>query len=439
MDIAGGFSGGLADIFAVRRNFAGRFGRADGFMRNFAVETFKRTHTDMRRELVENGGVPASLLWMLAVISGLSVANLYYNQPLLNLISADLGVSEFAANLIPMTTQMGYAVGLLFIIPLGDLYKRRTIVTVNFALLTAAMCSIAVSPSLHYILAASFVTGICSVTPQIFIPLVSQFSLPENKARNVGLMLSGLLTGILGSRVVSGIVGEYFGWRTMYFVAAAVMFLCIFVTVRAMPDMPSNFKGTYGSLMRSLGRLYGNAALRLVSVRAGLCFGSFLALWACLAFKLGGEPFYAGNNVIGMLGLCGIAGALTASVVGTCVRRLGVRFFNCLGAVLMILAWTLMYFLQDCYVGYVIGIILIDIGMQCVQISNQTCALSLDLRASNRINTIFMTTYFVGGATGTLLAGTFWHAFGWAGVVMTGISLTGVSLAVTLFSKRGSL
>lgn len=105
----------------------------------------------------------------------------------------------------------------------------------------------------------------------------------------------------------------------------------------------------------------------------------------------------------------------------------------------MILAWTLMYFLQDCYVGYVIGIILIDIGMQCVQISNQTCALSLDLRASNRINTIFMTTYFVGGATGTLLAGTFWHAFGWAGVVMTGISLTGVSLAVTLFSKRGSL
>lgn len=164
----------------------------------------------MRKELVENGGVPASLLWTLAIIAGLSVANLYYNQPLLNRISADLGVTEFEANLIPMTTQIGYALGLLFIIPLGDLYSRRTIITVNFVLLALSMCGIAASPSLCFVLAASLVTGVCSVIPQIFIPLVLQFSLPENKARNVGLMLSGLLTGILGSRVISGIVGGVF-------------------------------------------------------------------------------------------------------------------------------------------------------------------------------------------------------------------------------------
>ena len=391
----------------------------------------------MKQKLVENGGVPASLLWLLAVIAALSVANLYYNQPLLNRISADLGVSEFTANLIPMTTQIGYALGLLFIIPLGDLCSRRKIIVVNFLLLTAATCCIAVSPGIHYILAASLVTGICSVIPQIFIPLVSQFSVPQNKARNVGLMLSGLLTGILGSRVVSGIVGEYFGWRTMYYVAAVIMFLCIFVILRALPDMPSNFKGTYAGLMKSLGTLYAaRPTLRLVSVRAGLCFGSFLALWACLAFKLSGEPFHAGNNVIGMLGLCGIAGALTASVVGAYVRRMGVRFFNYLGASLMILAWVFMYFLQDCYAGYIVGIVVIDIGMQCVQISNQTCALSLDMHASNRINTIFMTTYFVGGALGTLFAGTFWHSFGWAGVTCTGICLAGISLVITLFTKH---
>ena len=377
------------------------------------------------------------MLWVLAIIAGLSVANIYYNQPLLNRISAELGVTEFAANLVPMVTQVGYALGLLFIIPLGDLYKRRTIIVADFVLLAIATYGIALSPSLDYVLAASLVTGICSVTPQIFIPLVSQFSLPENKARNVGLLLSGLLTGILGSRVISGLVGEYLGWRTMYYVASAVMLVCLAVVVKVLPDTPSNFRGTYGGLMKSLWRLYrGNATLRLVSIRAGLCFGSFLALWACLAFKLGGAPLYAGNNVIGLLGLCGMAGVLTATMVGGYVNRFGVRAFNYFGAAMMIAAWLLIYLFQDCYAGYIVGIIIIDIGMQFVQISNQTRALVLDQSATNRINTIFMTTYFVGGALGTLLAGTFWQSFGWTGVTAVGISLAGISLLITVFTKH---
>lgn len=181
----------------------------------------------MKQKLEENKGIPASLLWILAIISGLSVANLYYNQPLLNRISEDLGISEFTANLIPMTTQIGYALGLLFIIPLGDLYKRKNIIVINFLLLSVATCSIAMSVNVLYILLASLVTGICSVMPQIFIPIAAQFSLPQNKARNVGMMVSGLLTGILGSRVISGFVGEYWGWRTMYYIAAVIMLLCI--------------------------------------------------------------------------------------------------------------------------------------------------------------------------------------------------------------------
>lgn len=391
----------------------------------------------MTQRLEENKGIPAHLLWMLAIISGLSVANLYYNQPLLNRISADLGVSEFTANLIPMTTQIGYALGLLFIIPLGDLYNRKHIIVVNFLLLMIATCSIASSSSVPYILAASLVMGICSVMPQIFIPIAAQFSLPENKARNVGMMVSGLLTGILGSRVVSGFVGEYWGWRTMYYIAAVLMLLCIFLVLRALPAMPSNFKGTYGGLMKSLFTLYReHPAIRMVSARAGCCFGSFLALWACLAFKLSGEPFHAGNNVIGMLGLCGIAGALTASFVGSLVQKLGVRFFTCLGCVLMILAWVVMYVFQNFYMGFIVGIVVIDIGMQCVQISNQTCALSMAPKATNRVNTIFMTTYFVGGSLGTFLAGTCWHAWGWTGVTGAGIGLAAVSLLITVFTRN---
>ena len=169
----------------------------------------------MKQILKENGGLPASILWTLAIVAGISVANLYYNQPLLNMIRHELGVSEFETNLIAMVTQIGYALGLLFIVPLGDLYQRKRIILTSFSILIVSLLVIAMAPNIHVILCASLLTGICSVMPQIFIPIASQFSRPENKGRNVGIVVSGLLTGILASRVVSGFIGELFGWREM--------------------------------------------------------------------------------------------------------------------------------------------------------------------------------------------------------------------------------
>lgn len=386
--------------------------------------------------LEENKGIPSSLLWILATVAGVSVANLYYCQPLLNVMCRDLGITEFQANLIPMITQIGYALGLLFIIPLGDLYDRRRIIVLNFAVLTVSMSAIGFLSDIRLIYVASLFTGICSVMPQIFIPIASQFSEPKRKARNVGILVSGLLTGILASRVVSGVVGEAFGWRTMYHLAAVFMIASIFVVLRTLPDMPSNYNGNYGGLMRSLLKLYvSTPRLRIVSIRAGLCFGSFLALWACLSFKLSEAPFFAGNDVIGLLGLCGVAGAVTASYVGSCVSRLGVRRLNFIGCGLMLLSWLLMFVFQYSYFGYIAGIILLDIGMQCIQISNQTCALSLNQHASNRVNTIFMTTYFIGGSFGTFLSGAMWDHSRWIGTVVAGASLVVLSLFITLFSK----
>ena len=202
----------------------------------------------MKQELKENQGLPASLLWTLAIIAGISVANLYYNQPLLNRISRDLQTSEFTANLIAMITQIGYAIGLLFIIPLGDLFKRKTIILINFTVLVVSLLTIALTPYIHLILFASLLTGICSVMPQIFIPIAAQFSTPETKGKNVGMIVSGLLTGILASRVVSGIIGEYLGWRFIFFVAAGMMVICVIIIMRVLPDMPCNFKGRYSDL-----------------------------------------------------------------------------------------------------------------------------------------------------------------------------------------------
>ena len=326
----------------------------------------------MKQTLKENGGLPASILWTLAIVAGISVANLYYNQPLLNMIRHDLGVSEFKTNLIAMVTQIGYALGLLFIIPLGDLYQRKKIIVTNFAILIVSLLTIALAPNIHIILIASFLTGICSVIPQIFVPIASQFSKPENKGRNVGIVISGLLTGILASRVISGFIGEVFGWREMYHIAAALMLICGIVVMKVLPDIRPTFKGKYSDLMKSLFLLLKEyPLLRIYSIRAALAFGSFLAMWSCLAFKMGQAPFYAGSNVIGMLGLCGIAGALSASVVGKYVRRVGVRRFNFIGCGLILFAWFLLFAGENTYFGIVAGIIIIDIGMQCIQLPGQ--------------------------------------------------------------------
>ena len=391
----------------------------------------------MKQELKENQGLPASLLWTLAIIAGISVANLYYNQPLLNRISRDLQTSEFTANLIAMITQIGYAIGLLFIIPLGDLFKRKTIILINFTVLVVSLLTITLTPYIHLILFASLLTGICSVMPQIFIPIAAQFSTPETKGKNVGMIVSGLLTGILASRVVSGIIGEYLGWRFIFFVAAGMMVICVIIIMRVLPDMPCNFKGRYSDLMKSLFSLVMEyPQLRISSLRAGIAFGSFLALWTSLALKMEQAPFFAGNNIVGLLGLCGIAGALTASYIGNYVQVLGVKRLNYIGCGLIFSAWFSLYSGQNSYVGIIIGIFIIDIGMQCIQLSNQTTIFSLSPKAANRINTIFMTTYFIGGSIGTLLAGIFWHWFGWQGVVGTGITLATCSFMINIFSKK---
>ena len=367
----------------------------------------------MKQSLKENGGLPASILWTLAIVAGVSVANIYYIQPLLNMIRHELGISEFRTNLIAMVTQIGYAAGLLFITPLGDLYQRKKIILVNFTVLIFSLLTIALTHSFHLILIASFLTGVCSMIPQIFIPIAAQFSRPEHKGRNVGIVLSGLLTGILASRVVSGFIGELIGWREMYHIAAGMMFICAIVVLKVLPDIQTNFQGKYSDLMKSLLALVKEyPQLRIYSIRAALNFGSLLAMWSCLAFKMGQAPFFAN------------------------VKRVGVRRFNFIGCGLILFAWLLFFVGENTFVGIIAGIIIIDIGMQCIQLSNQTSIFELNPRASNRINTVFMTTYFIGGSMGTFLAGSFWQLYGWHGVISIGVVLTGISLFITIFYKK---
>lgn len=388
-------------------------------------------------QLKDDEGVPASLLFIMACMAAVSVANIYYCQPLLSLMGNDLGIDEWRASLIAMITQVGYACGLFFIIPSGDKFDRKKIVSYSFSILTIALLCIALSNNFHAVMAASFAVGACSVMPQIFIPIAAQYSRPEKKGANVGLIVSGLLTGILASRVISGLVGGWLGWRSMYVIAAIVMSLCTLIVWRIMPYTENNYTGSYKRLMHSLFALIREyKLLRICALRAAFAFGSFLALWASLTFKMEQAPFYAGSDVVGLLGLCGVAGAMSASVVGRLVSRIGVHNFNLLGAALMLSAWIIAYLWGNTYTAIIITILILDIGMQCIQLSNQTVVFSLNPKASNRINTIFMTNYFIGGSLGTFLSGSAWSMAGWSGVTIVGIGLAFCSLCITLFSKQ---
>lgn len=366
-------------------------------------------------------GIPSTLMWMLAIMAGISVANLYYCQPLLNMIRQDMQLTEFQVNLMPVCTQVGYAFGLLFIIPMGDLYNRRKTMLLCATVLTCSLLCISLSNNIWLLLGASFVTGFFSVIPQMFMPFASLYSRPEEKEHKVGMILSGLLIGILGSRVASGYIGHVFGWRTMYSIAAAAILIMARLVYSRFPEVAPTYTGRFKELLKSVRTLAIQYPQSLLySIRSAFAFGSFLGLWGCLAFRMKEAPFFVGSDIVGMLGICGIAGALTASNVGKYVPRFGIERINAAGILLQIIAWTILGIYHNTYIGIILSIILIDTGMQCIQLSNQSATMKLCPEASSRMNTIYMVTYFIGGSLGTFLAGTLWSFYGWMGTVSSG-------------------
>lgn len=388
-------------------------------------------------QLKENQGIPRNILLMMAITAGLTVANCYYNQPLLELIRHDIGITEQSANLITVITQIGYALGLFFLIPLGDMFSRKRLILVNMSIAAVMAIVMAVAQNVWMLWGASLLIGACSVIPQFFIPIAGQFSAPKNKSRNMGFVLSGLLTGILTSRVISGYIGEWLGWREMFIIAAFVMLICMGVMLLMMPEMKRNYEGTYRGLMNTMTEIIIlHPSVRIYSIRAAFGFGSMMAIWSCLAFHLAQPPFRAGSDMVGMLGLCGIMGAVAASGIGKQVPKFGIRKFSLFGAGMQIMAWGIALLFGDTYAGLIAAIILVDIGLQCQQLSNQSECLQEIPHASNRANTIFMTTYFIGGSLGTFCAGYLWNRANWLGVCIVGITFAFISLAITLSNRK---
>lgn len=384
---------------------------------------------------IKTGNPPLTrgLLWLMTIGSGLVIANLYYSQPLLRLIADDLGESEAATSRIAMVTQLGYATGLLLIVPLGDMFRRKRIILIDFVFILISLLAVALSPSLIIITIASYFLGLTSVIPQIFLPLTAQLSKPGEAPKNMARVITGLLIGMLLSRVFSGILAEYAGWRSVYFTALVVLLIFGIILAFRLPEIQPTFKGTYRQLMRSIlhyVRILPD--LRMAALRGALTFGSFSMLWGTLAFQLSSPPFYAGSDIAGAMGLIGVIGAVAANITGRITNKYGQNTIITAGACILLLSWLIFGFAGSTYAGIIIGIIFLDMAQQAVNISNQSLIFKTHPEATNRINTAYMVSFFTGGAIGTFVGGTAWGLYGWTGVVVSGFTFILVCLLAHL-------
>lgn len=388
--------------------------------------------------LNSSGGISRTVIWLMTIISGLVVANIYYNQPLLSLISEDLKVSEAAVSKISVLTQLGYATGLLLVVPLGDKLFRKKLILIDLLLVFLALLWMTFAKELWMLYTASLLIGATSVIPQLFVPMAAELSSDKEKSSNIGLVMSGLLLGILLSRFIGGIVGEMWGWRTMFGIASGMMIFVWTAVYIWLPEVHPNFRGSYRELMKSVFQLAKTQpVLRLASFRGAMAFGSMCALFTTLVFHMEKPPFNAGSSVVGSFGLAGAVGALAAARVGKLQKILDLNRIILYALLVILISWTFTYFAGETYWGLIVGVILVDLGVQSSHIMNQTNYFLIRSNAVNRLNTVYMVSYFIGGSLGTWLASMAWQYAQWGGVCFVGFSMGILALAAHLtFSTK---
>jgi len=358
---------------------------------------------------------------LLAVAAAATVANLYYAQPLLPAMARSLGVSAGTVGWVPVLTQVGYALGLFLFIPLGDAVERRWLILALVLASALALAGAAAAPSAAWLAAASLAVGLFTVVPHVAVPLAAHLAAPGERGRVIGLIMSGVLAGILLARTVAGLVGGAFGWRAVYALAAAGMVALALALARLLPRAPPERAVRYPELLSSLWTLVRREPeLRQASLIGAMCFGAFSVFWTTLAFFLETPPYHWGAERAGLFGLVGLSGALAAPVVGRVADRRGSRFTTGVALAVALASFALFALVGTNLAGLVLGVMLLDVGVQSAHVSNLARVHALDPGARSRRNTVYMVSYFAGGALGTWLGLRAWVRLGWPGVCAAG-------------------
>lgn len=364
-------------------------------------------------------------LALLATTAAIAVANLYYNQPLLADMARSFGGGAHAVASVPTLTQLGYAVGLFLLVPLGDVVELRSLIAVTLGATSAALVGVALAPTAALLAVGSFAVGACTVAPQLVVPFVVRATPPERRGAAVGTVVGALLVGILLSRTFSGVVGAHLGWRAVYWIAAPVMLALGVVSRAALPAQPPTAALRYGALLASLPSLVRrHAVLREAAVTGALTFGAFSAFWTTLAFLLATIPARSGGSygsaAAGLFGLVGVVGALAAPVAGRLGGGRNPRVAVAVGVGVTGLAFVVFVRSATSIPGLVVGVVLLDLGAQASSVANQVRIAGAAPDAESRVNTVYRVSYFIGGAMGSAAGMAAWSRWGWPGVCVAG-------------------
>jgi predicted MFS family arabinose efflux permease len=379
---------------------------------------------------------------LMAFSVGAIVANIYYVQPLLAAMARTFSVSVGMIGLVAMLTQVGTAIGMLIFVPLGDSRDRRALLTALLSGAAVALCGVATAQNLIWIAIASFAVGLCGAAVHIIVPFAAQLAPENTRGQVLGTVFSGLLLGILLARTFSGVVASFFGWRSVYAIAAVGMLALMLLLRARLPKVAPQNSLRWPALMRSLVDLVrDHPALRESAFLGAALLCVFSAFWTTLVFLLQTPPYHYGSSAAGLFGLVGAAGALCAPLVGRFADRRGPRFTILLALLTTLASFLLLGAFGKIMAGLIVGVVLLDVGVQSGHVANQTRIYALDPNARSRLNTVYMFCYFTGGSLGSWLGAILWEYKGWTAVCALGIAVIAIALVVFArnFKSQGVL
>jgi predicted MFS family arabinose efflux permease len=399
------------------------------------------SHSAGARPPAPGARMDRALVMLLAAATGLAVASNYYVQPLLPVLQAHLRLHGSVAGLVVTAGQVGYAIGLIFVLPLGDLFERRRLIVVLSVGTALALVGFALSTSAAQVMTAAAFVGVLSVVAQLLVPFAASLAADDERGKVVGTVMGGLLLGILVARTVAGYLAELGGWPTVYWVAAGLMLASAVALRFRLPRFHSEAGLTYPRLIASTWTLvWHEPVLRLRMLYGAVSFGGFNVLWTSIAFLLAGAPYHYSTGTIGLFGLVGAAGALAANAAGRLADAGHVRFTTGTAAILLCVSWWPVALGRHSLLALVIGVVVLDLAVQGLHISNQSQIYQLRPEARARLTSAYMTAYFVGGAAGSALSTAAYVHSGWTAVCVVGAAFGALAIvlwaATLLFARR---
>jgi predicted MFS family arabinose efflux permease len=380
--------------------------------------------------------LPQGTLLLMATACGLCAGANYFNQPLLHSIAVDLGISEARASLTVTMAQVSYALGLLLLVPLGDMLERRRLVLGLMLLAALGMLASGMAHSFTRLAAGTRMTGLFSVAAQVLVPMAASFAAPGTSGRAVGLVMSGLLVGILASRSVAGVLSDLGGWNAVYWVGALATAGVALLLRRALPLAQPARRMGYGEVMRSLLTLAREQPrLRSRALIGGMGFATVSVLFSTMALLLAGPGYGFGDAQIGLIGLVGVAGALMANMAGRLADRGLEQRTTLAGGLLMLAGWCALWLGGTSLWWFLAGLLIVDAALQALHISNQNVIYALAPSARSRINAVYMTGYFIGASLGSAMGSAVWLHWGWTGASVAGLILSLATLAVVAWDR----